>query len=195
MATKFLNIAVKGSGAVIRRVEREKRKKDKALQTAIKVESFRLQRVIRQGIRTASPGGQRLEAKTAIARRRNGRFENKKPFRGMASSVRYDFDPLKNEARIGWTNRSAARLLWLAERYQEGFETKVTPGMRRLFARRGAELSKQSRLRKYFFLSKETKWMETPERQIIEPVFKSERGRIGRNIAKNFRLKMAGQRI
>lgn len=195
MPNNLMSVSAKGMKQVKRDLDGWSLKKDKALASAVKVELFRLMRTMKTGIRSAAPGGSSLEKLTALSRFRDGRFRGQLPFRGMSRGVKYDFNTTSQVGRVGWTPSTAPRLRWLAHRYQEGFETPVTDKQRRLFANRGGELSPRSRLRKFFFLKKDTTSLETPERQIVDPIYAAERAAIKHNIHKNFRAKMRGERI
>ncbi len=143
MSDIFLKATTKGAKLVVRKIKHEQLKKDKAIRSSIKGEAFRLRKVITQGIRKANPGGNQLNERTVLARRRNDKWGNKKPFRGMITSTRYDFNPATLEARIGWTQKSPERLRKIAKRYQEGYSVNVTTAMREYLAKEGGKLSKR----------------------------------------------------
>lgn len=193
--TDLMTVIPKGLKKVKKDLDGWEQKKDKALGTSVKVELFRIRGVIKAGVRSASPGGNALDKLTALARFREGRFRGMLPFRGMSKSVKYEFDARSKKGRVGWTPETSPNLRRLARRFQEGFETPITDKQRSLFARRGSELSSRSRLRKFFFLKKDTTTMETPERQIVGPIYDAERDDIKANLRRNFKRKMRGERI
>ncbi len=195
MSDGLLNVAANGYDTVKKAVDESATKKEKALSSVIKIESFRLSQGLKRGIRSAQPGGSDLKKLTAIARLKKGRFRSNLPFRGVVNSVRYDFDRLKNVAHIGWTSKTNSGLKRLMTRYQRGFETPVTEKKRKALTMLGMSLGKRSSLRKYFFIRKTTTKFDIPERPIVDPFYEKEKEAIRQNIARNFRLKMMGKRI
>lgn len=195
MADEFVTVEVRNVQNVIKAVSEYEKKKEKALATAIKVEAFRLRTEIRKGINQADPGGQPLERLTAIARMKNGRFKPDIPLKGLGKSARYDFDPVKMTAQVGWTDQSGANLRKRATRFQAGFVSPVTSKQRSILARMGGSLGKRSLLKKFFFIRKKTTVFKVPQRQIIGPLYKHQKSTIQKNIIHNFRIKMQGGRI
>jgi hypothetical protein len=116
---------------------------------------------------------------------------------------------------IGRSNISSKKWRWLAEQQQAGFTRTITVTQRRWLARRGASLlgwrrslggntaytGTYGRNREAasgnspFFLKKGTTTFVTPPRPIIAPFWQAHQAAARRNIAMNFKRKMAGQRI
>ena len=118
---------------------------------------------------------------------------------------------------IGWgmgrSQISSKKWRRLAESHQKGFTRTITETQRRYIAHQGARLlgwertlgGKTSYKNKYtdnleatagntpFFLKKSTKTFTTPARPIIAPFWQAHQQSIRRNIASNFKRKMAGQ--
>lgn len=167
---------------------------NKALQTAIKVQGFKLRKRLQQAIRQGAPGGEKFAPLTFI-RRKTGRTT--KPMRRLALAVRYrvaDKDPF--DFRIGWTGPGVSKKWkYLAETLQAGFTKRVTEKQRRFFRQLGGQMTKRSKIRKYLFLKKTTTHMTTPARPILDPFWRVHEDRSWREIKKNYRRKLAGKRI
>ena len=100
--------------------------------------------------------------------RRNIRSLTPWAFGRLVYAIGYKHEPEKQRVRIGWLSKSAARR---AAELQQGFETKITPKMRRFWWALDAPLSKKTTLR-------------TPARPLIEPMFKAKEHEIKERIEK-----------
>lgn len=191
----MITATIKGAETLRRDIKREGRRARYALNLAVRVEGFRLMRQLKKEIRAGAPGGKRFAPLSVIAKTRQHRGRNE-PLRRLSLGVRYDIakrDPV--QMRIGWVGpRVSRRWKILARMLQEGFETRVTGDIRRYLARYGGSL-RDRRRRKYFMLRKATAVLKTPARPIIDPFWRAEENDARRNIARNFRRKMRGQRI
>jgi len=196
----MVNVVTKGFTGLEKTLKTEGRRQEKALNTAVKVEGFRLMRLLKKQIRDGAPGGQKFDPLTFLARRwgsKGNRLRPDKPLRRLAIAVRYHVkDQRPFDMRIGWVGpRTSKSWKRIAKLQQEGFTRSVAEKRRRSFAVLGAAMSKRSKARPYMFLKKSTKTLTTPARPIMDPFWRSERHRAWRNIQRNYRLKIKGQRI
>lgn len=196
----MLNATSKGFANLERALKTENLRQEKALNTSIKVEGFRLMRLLKKQIREGNPGGRKFHPLTFLARAWGSKGKGlaaNKPLRKLALAVRYfvkDQHPF--DMRIGWTGpKTSASWKRIAEKQQQGFSGQMTESRRRFFMKKGALMGKRSVARKYMFIRKSTTRFKTPARPILDPFWQSEEQRAWRNIQRNFRLKMKGQRI
>lgn len=191
----MLKATIKGAETLKRDMQRETRRARYALNLAVRVEGFRLMRLLKKEIRAGAPGGQRFAPLSRIAARRLHRGRNE-PLRRLALGVRYHLparDPV--EMHVGWTGpRVSKRWKILARELQKGFTTPVTAGIRRYLLRYGTGMRNKSD-RKYFKFKKSTRLLRTPARPIMEPFWRAHAREARENIVKNFRRKMRGHRI
>jgi hypothetical protein len=178
------------------KVQRENQKR--AMETAIRVEGFRLRKELQSQIRAGAVGGRSLDPLTVIARRY---FRTKKgPLLALAGRVAYQVSRQPFEMRVGWTGPKLSKS-WksIAKKQQEGFESPVSYGTRMFIIRRGAALAKGRSAAKgdskYFFLRSDTKRFQTPARPIMEPFWGQQQGKVVANIRLNFFRKLKGERI
>lgn len=177
----------------------------KAYQTAIKVEGYRLMRLLRSEIKKGSPGGRIFKTLTHIAKRMAKKVrgsgtwirqnQNRKPLAQMATAIRYDVKNTPFSMAFGFVGPIGNTWRRLAKAQQEGFTRPVTKSQRKAFARRGAELGTVDGGDTPFFLRKSTTSMTTPARPIITPFWQAHQAAAERNIRNNFRRKMAGNKI
>ena len=167
------------------------KRQEKDLQTAVKVEAYRLRSQLKKDIRSGAPGGKRFEPLTFLARRKRGgkRFTPNKPLSRLALPISYHIKKYKPfQIAVGWTGpRVSESWKRIAERQQEGFTSPVTDPRESYFRHRGEEVSEKSKNRKYFFLRKTTSQLDTPDRPIVEPFWKSQENKAWKNIRNNFR--------
>ena len=189
----MLNVTVKGLSRLQKNLKAESKRQNKALETAVKVEGFRLMRTLKKQIRSGNPGGSQFDPLSMIRRKMK---RSKKPLNTMTKAVRYNVTSTPFQMAIGWTGpRVSKRWKALAEMHQEGFTVPVTDKLRKKFIRVGKTLTKRSKFRKYFFLRKGTKTLSVPKREIMEPFWESEKNKAWRNVRRNFKAKMRGERI
>jgi len=194
----MLNVITKGFTGLERTLKTESRRQEKALNTAIKVEGFRLMRLLKKQIRDGTPGGKKFDPLTYLSRARGSkRLRPNKPLRRLALAVRYfvkDQSPF--DMRIGWVGPRVSKS-WkrIAELQQKGFTRGMKSERREFFRLKGAAMSKRSVARKYMFIRRTTKRFTTPARPIMDPFWRAEKDRAWRNIQKNYRRKMRGERI
>ena len=196
----MLKVVEKGFTQLEKVYRTEGKRQEKALNTAIKVEGFRLMRLLKQQIRAGAPGGKKFDPLTYLSRAWSGRGKrlgSNKPLRRLAIAVRYwvkDQSPF--DMRIGWVGPKTSRS-WkrIAKKQQEGFEHGMPETRRQYFRSKAAGMSKRSVARKYMFIRKSTTKFKTPARPIMDPFWEAEEDRAWRNIRDNYRRKMQGQRI
>jgi len=189
----------------------------KATDTALKVEGFRLKKLLEKELKAGAPGGRAFDPLTEMARRTMGKYDKSvRPARkaltrsrgaeSMHRAIRYNayslyrkfvfafgfIDPAKGE-KLSKSWKRLARL------HQEGFVRTVTEAQRRYYARRGSKLvgktGRRLKAAKFFFLKKGTTTFRTPARPIIDPFWAAHRGEAERNVKSNFEKKLRGERI
>ena len=187
-------IKIHGLKKLQKYLDQASKAEDKALQTAIKVEGFKLRKKLQKEIRQGAPGGQKFDPLSFI-RRKTGRTT--KPLRRLAIAVRYFIPSTKPfEMHIGWTGRGVSKKWkYLAKSLQEGFTKPVTEKQRKYFRVLGGQLTKRSKVRKYLFLKETTTHLTTPARPILDPFWRAYREQAWRNIKKNYQRKISGERI
>ena len=191
-----LTVRTKGLKNLLKNVDKEVKQVRKAHDTAIRVEGFRLRKLMKAEVRKGAPGGRQFVPLSHLSRRSYHRGRNE-PLRRLSIPISYyvaDRDPL--QVQVGWTGpRVSRRWKYLAKKLQEGFDTPVTSRMRRSFIRQGGRMSKRSQNRHYFFLRKSTSRFFTPARPIIDPFWRRHEQDAAKNIRHNFRRKLRGERI
>ena len=194
MTDPFIHMTVRGLSNLERTVTAENRRQKKALDTAVRVEGFRLMRLLKKEIRQGAPGGRKFAPLSYIARRRMHRGRNS-PLRRLAVAVRYhvaDRQPLQVE--IGWTGpKVSKRWKYLARVLQEGFEHGMAAVTRAAIIQAGSRMTKRTKARRYHFIRQSTRRFTTPARPIMEPFWDAHEDDARRNITKNFRRKMKGE--
>jgi len=194
----MLGLKTRGLEHLQKTLKTESKRQEKALNTAVKVEGFRLMRLLKQQIKAGAPGGKRFESLSYLSRLWVGtRLQPNKPLRRLAIAIRYHVkDKSPFDMRIGWVGPKTSKS-WkrIAKLQQEGFTRPITPFMRRRIIEGGASLSKRRVARKYFFLRKSTTRFKTRPRPIMDPFWRAEKDRAWRNIQRNYRQKMKGEII
>lgn len=203
MTQPGLNATVTGgTKKVIRYIESERQRADKAMETAVRVTAFQMRRKLQQEIRSGAPGGQRLSPLSYIARRLHGNAPNRKPLRALASQVRYDVvDKRPFTMTVGFVSPSKGSYTlsksWqrIAKQQQEGFERPIPAKLRGWIIEKGGVLGKADNESTPFFLKKSTRTFKTPPRPIVAPFWSRHKNQARQDIRSNFRRKMAGERI
>jgi len=200
------NVTVKGVEKLRADLKAENKRQKKALETAIKVEAFRQLRELREQIKKGVPGGHPYAAQLSeIARRtKAGRLrKNQVPLYRLARLLRYHigYDGGKLNISFGFVQRRLGTS-WkkLILKHTQGTDVLYSgsrQALGRRLARIGGRLKKQNDPdAKYFFLRRRTgNRIRLPKRPMIDPFWKANEDDARRNIAKNFRRKLAGQRI
>lgn len=121
-------------------------------------------------------------------------------FVGPQFSTRRSWDGLFAGYTVsgGFTKGTISSSTWrrLAQMHAQGFTSGLKhEWLRSYWARRGSELGKRTKSRKYFFLKKTTSRFKTPARKIVAPFHEKYRDEMVRNISEGFRKKSRGERI
>ena len=202
-----LSTTINGVRNLQKHLGAEKKRGKKALNTAIKVEAFRQLRELRDQIKRGIPGGHPYAKQLSeIARRtKTGRQKkNQVPLYKLARLLRYNVSYKKGDLSMsfGFVPSRAMTGSWkkLLLKHAAGVDTLYTGSRQELgqkMARIGGRLKKKGDPdAKFFFLKKMTgRRIHLPKRPAIDPFWKSSADDARRNIAKNFRRKMRGERI
>jgi hypothetical protein len=202
-----ISVEVKGLSQLQKALGAEQRKRNKALENAIRIEGFRLRKALGQEIRAGAPGGQRFAPLSFIAkkwgrktaRRDNSLAQRSDPFGtgkkySLADAIRYGVSKQSPyEFKIGWTNDFLTKTYqlsksWIniARKHQAGFTRPITEKQRKSLVHQGSELGKRSKYRKYFFIKKSTAKFTTPKREIMVPFWREQRGSVMDHIRSNY---------
>ncbi|MDA8139027.1 MAG: hypothetical protein M0036_10275 [Desulfobacteraceae bacterium] len=185
----------------------------KAEDTAVRVEGFRLMRVLRAEIRKGAPGGRQFAPLSMIRRTlgAGGRLRGNNPLQRLSRAIGYEVAARSPAAlKIGFVGRASSDA-WrrIAAAQQAGFETSADEpyfrrrniSIREYLAGQGGLVDRtmfggrKSRRRNVFFLRKSTQRLKTPARPIIEPFWQAHEPEARRNIRSNFIRKLRGERI
>jgi hypothetical protein len=95
---------------------------------------------------------------------------------------------------------ASKRIRYLATIHQQGFESEIPPNLRKRIIRRGGKLWRYDPEAfeggdKPFFLKRSTRVFKTPARPIIDPFWQRHQRDLRSQITRNFKKKMAGERI
>jgi hypothetical protein len=216
-----MGVTIKGVEKTLKWLEEKRADADKAMNTALRVEGFRLKNLMQKEIRSGAPGGRRFAPLSHIAKRGSGR-RNRAPLEALAKAVRYQVNTSMGlKVQVGFVQPASGSYLlsksWLrmAREHQAGFTRTITDAQRSWIIRRGASLlgwrrslgGDTSYTGAYggnleasagstpFFLKKSTRTLTTPPREIISPFWQAHQAGTRRNIEQNWKRKMAGQRI
>jgi len=209
-----LTATIKGAAHFATNMDRARKTEVKNLNTAIKVEGFRLMKKLKREISQGKPGGRpfapistlgaHTEAKRVYGKSQTAKFwapgsmgrAKKKALRRLGSVVRYfvsSKDPFV--FRVGWVGRLSKKWKDLARIHQEGFSRTVSDKKREEFAEMGGTFPRGDPRRKRFFIRETTSSFRTPARPIMDPFWTAYRDDAWRNIKTNWKRKMAGLRI
>ncbi len=205
----MIKITVTGIRNLHKALEVEGDRQKKALQTAIKVEGYRLLRQFREEIKKGVPGGHPYAHELSVIARRTQRGLPKKnqiPLYRLARLLRYNVAFVDGDMQLSFgfvsnrKNKMSGSWKALLIKHQEGVST-LYQGSRtelgRRFARIGGKLKKKDDPdAKYFFLRRTTgRNIKLPERPMTEPFWLSNQVEARNNITRNFKRKMKGKRI
>jgi hypothetical protein len=191
----------------------------KASRDAVRVEGFRLMRLLQGELRRGAPGGRSLAPLREISQL----MERTPPLSPLAKAIRYhvaETEPFHVE--IGGVDSRAQRRAmpgfsgiqeerqWAAKGLsgswvhilqvqQEGATMPVTDDMRQFLKGVGAKMAgrkgRPGQAAKYFFLKKSTTEFTLPARDIIDTFWGAHESEVMPNIRSNFDRKMRGERI
>ena len=196
---------------VVQDLRKLKEKERKAFEIAVRVEAFRQLRQLRDEVRQGKPGGRPYAAdllsKLASYTKRGKPKKNQIPLSRLSRLVRVN---IKNagtdnvQISFGFVNTNTSRLSssykQILLRHQEGIDvlyTRSRTELGRRFARIGGRLEKAgSPDAKYFFLRKTTgRTIDLPARDIINTYWRQNKISALKQIRRNYRLKLRGERI
>jgi len=213
-ANNTAGVTIKGLDRVVRHLKKADARTDKALNTAIKVEAFRLKKLLQKEIRAGRPGGKSVAPLSYIARRKDRQVKtgggttarqspNRKPLARLAMGVKYNVSSYKPFVmKVGFVTptgrtRSSKQGTWrtLAREHQEGFTSSISKNLRQRIIEKGGLLGKIDGGSTPFFLRKSTRTFTTPARPIMAPFWAAHKRSVNRNIKRNFALKMKGREL
>ena len=127
----MLNVTLRGVTKLQKDLKAERTRAKKALSTAVKVEGYRLRKVMKAEIRKGAPGGRPFKGLSMIRRimwgPESGRLKVNRPLKRLAIAIRYYIkrqDPI--EMHVGFSgpllSKSWKRLAYM---HQEGFSTSA----------------------------------------------------------------------
>ncbi len=193
LAAKLTTDSVKGAEEALKAGQA---KADKALNTAVKATAFQAKNLLQKEIRSGTVGGKKTASLSYIAKRLWGRSPNRAPLKTLAVGVRYAVRSKKPYTMaVGFIPERSGGWINTAERHQKGFERTISPGLRKLIVNRGSELGVAEGGNTPFFLKRSTRKFKTPGRPLVAPFWARHHDQFRKNIAKNFKAKMAGKRI
>lgn len=212
----MISLIVNGIERLPAALAAESKRQVRAMEIAIRVEGFRLRKLMKADIRSGAPGGRRM-ARLSMIRRvgrasvKTGRLAADQPLATLAKTVGYRVTRNPFQMAVGFVESAASSVTWrrLAKMHQEGFDTSadaIMPGMRSMtvrqyLTRQGSKVNfalygrRKALRRNVFFLRKSTHTLKTPARPIIDPFWAAHRREVMANIRRNFRLKLQGKRI
>ncbi|CCK81201.1 hypothetical protein [Desulfobacula toluolica] len=102
--------------------------------------------------------------------------KKKAPLSKLAGAVRYEYDEDMQMVNIGFMQSAGVSdsMVRLARMHAKGYETRITPRMRKMLFALG------------FPVKKSTTTLKTPARPVIEPIFEQEKDNIMGNIERKF---------
>ena len=201
----MLKVTVRGLKNLQKDLKAESRRQKRALTTAIKVEGFRLRKVLVKEIKKGAPGGRKFASLTWLGRawhQGRGNWRANKPLASLTRGIFVHYNSSAMSVQVGWVGpRSSVTMKRLAKQHQEGFTAPLGSGKysgsfkRGFFAAKAARMSRRSKGRKFLFIRKSTTSFRTPARPIMEPFWDMHEKEVWPNIRSNFRRKMRGERI
>lgn len=203
----MMDVTVRGLDKLRKNLKTEGRRQEKALETAVKVEGFRLMRQMRKEIAQGSPGGRKFSPLTFLSRRwhekGSTRLRPDKPFMRTRSgssivrAVRYHIQSRKPfDMRVGFSGpRLSSAWKRIAKAQQEGFTHGMSDFKRSFFRYVAGKLGPRAAGKKYLLIKKTTRTFRTPARPIVEPFWETHKTEAIIRIRNNFRRKMRGERI
>ncbi len=200
---------IRGARRLVKTLQQDRRNEVRAFETAVKVEAFQQRRKLQTELRAGRPGGHRLAPLSRIGRRtKTGRMKkNQAPLSGAAKMVRYDVRR-QPSGKLGisfgfvdsGTQRLSMRWKQLLQKHQEGTDILYS-GSRRELGRRMARIGGRLKKKgdpdaKYFFLRRGSgRKLGVKNRPIVDPYWEAHEAEAWRNIRKNYRRKLRGERI
>ena len=170
--------------------------------TAVKVELYRLKKVLSGQLKQGQVAGRSLAPLRVVSR---GTHAARKPLARLAVAVRYSY---KKQGEftvmsVGFEGPQSSKS-WrrIATIVQDGGEMNPDQylfgtTLRRLWIRIGGDYKKgrAKKVAQYFFLRKKTRSLKMPARPIIAPFWAANKTQSEKNILSNFERKIRGERI
>lgn len=194
-AANSTGVVIKGQKKVASWLKKQRQDSEKAMNTGIKVEAFRLKKLLQTQLRQGKAGADTFDSLSFISKRLTRR-PNRKPLAKLALGVRYRVacrDPFRVE--MGFVSTVSESFRHLAERHQRGFSKVISEKQLSFIIGRGASLGRIEGGDTPFFLTKNTRIFTTPARPIIDPFWQANHNKAMANIRKNFKAKLKGKRI
>jgi hypothetical protein len=185
----------------VKDIQADKARTTKAMETAVKVEGYRLMKILKEQLKAGKPGGSELDPLTEIGKR-YGKPINRKPLSRLAPTIRYGVERRGDGmvVGIGFVDYGSKKLskswLRIAEEQQEGAVKAISEERRKGIISIGVSLARRKDpTAKFFFLRKTTQTAKIPPRPIIDPFVSAHLKESERIIVSNFERKMRGERI
>ncbi len=203
----MFSVEIQGALKVAKWLERAKKEERRAFETALKVEGFRLKRLLAEEIRQGAPGGRRFAPLSKIRQRQKRGRGASIPLYKLASLVRYRTVKKADDSffiRVGFLRQYAedptiprrvrisqswARII---EKHQRGFTSALDDETRKKLIQAGAPRRGK---REALAPKAGTSSIRTPARPIADPFWLRHRGEVMRNVRWNYRRKLSGERI
>lgn len=198
VAAQFARLVPQAVAATRAQLAEVEKKRQKAGVTAVKVEGFRLHKLLKKQVSAGAVDGATWEPLSMIARKFS---KSTKAGRKLAKAIRYEAKQSGGTFGMvvgfihGPGKMSSKSWVRIATVFQSGERRAPGKAERRGLAGWGASMTERSKYRKYFFIRKETIDFTTKPRPIIEPFWTAHKNDALKNIQDNYRRKMAGERI
>jgi hypothetical protein len=197
----FIDFIIRDLDKTVKGIEAEGARVTKAMETAVKVEGYRLMKILKEQLRAGKPGGSELDPLTEIGKR-YGKPINRKPLSRLAPVIRYGVERRGDGmvVGIGFIDYGSKKLskswLRIAEEQQEGAIRAISEERRKGIISIGVSLAKRKdATARFFFLRETTQTAKIPPRPVIGPFISAHLKGSGRIIVSNFERKMRGERI
>lgn len=169
----MINISVSYEDAGFPMLELIAKENTKWQASALKSTAWKVSSEIKKGIKSGAPGGREYSPLSLYGQKRRaleivsgGTVKSRYTIMGrLRQAVGYEGKAaLTGVVPVGWLSGSSAKL---GERLQEGFETPVTPAVRRMYAAAGLKIGKRK------------EFLRTPARPTMDPM-KNELARVAK---------------
>ncbi len=144
-------------------VQRWLKNNPRFISSVLKSTGYMVQNELKEAVRGKFTGQSWPQRWTLQDRRKLSRTAPGVWYGRLKNALGYAYDPADSSVNVGWTSRTAA---FEGNVQEEGVTKQVTPGLRRLFHKRGIHLRAT------------TTKLVTPERPFIEPKYMDIRDKI-----------------
>jgi hypothetical protein len=201
MTDQIIKMTTRGFSNLERALKAESRRGKNALELAMRIEGFRLRKELKERLKKGeSAPGIKLKSLTFLARglgiQTSRRLRKDRPLTRFGAFVRYDVKKSPYEVHVGFVGSRVPKYIkqWV-RLHAQGFNRPISKRFRKYIIAQGARRGKTEGGRNPYFLKKGTTRFKTPARPIVDPFWDAERNDALRNISRNFRKKMRGERI